>query len=100
MCLAIPRLEGTLEDCSEVDYTEAALRVQRQRLLWHPSNLTIRWQDDKISNVSLMEIRNCQDQTEGLHTPRIEMGGVEHVDLRVGGHCRATHKVWVSYVSN
>lgn len=50
-----------------------------------------------------MEIKNCQDQTEGLHTPRREMrggGGIEHVDLRVGGHCRATHKVWRTYVSN
>lgn len=98
MCLAIRRLEGTLEDCSEVDYTEAALQVQRQRLLQRQSNMTIRWQGDKISNVSLREIRNCQDQAEGLHTPRREMGrgvggGVEHVDLRVGGHCRATHKV-------
>lgn len=93
--LAIQRLEGTLEDCSEVGYTEAALQVQRQRLFQHQSNLAIRWQGDKISNVSLMEIRNCQDQAEGLHTPRREMGrgGVEHVDLRADGHCRATHKV-------
>lgn len=95
LCLAIQRLEGTLEDCSEVGNTEAALQVQRQRLFQHQSNLTIRWQGDKISNVSLMEIRNCQDQAEGLHTPRREMGrgGVEHVDLRAGDHCRATHKV-------